>query len=58
MDRMIPSMDAVGGRSSINNSYGGVTVQNMNIRNDADIDLVARKLYDLKTRQGRGLGII
>ena len=56
LSKAIPSLEV--GTSGTTNSYGGVTVQNMTVRSDADIDLISRKLFDLQTRQGRGLGII
>ena len=55
LDSVIPAM---GGSGTTQNNFGGVTVQNMTVRNDSDIELVARRLYDLQTRTGRGLGIV
>lgn len=55
LDSVIPAM---GGSGATQNNFGGVTVQNMTVRNDSDIELVARRLYDLQTRTGRGLGIV
>lgn len=57
MSAAIPAMGSIGGSGSVSNSYGGVTVQNMTVRNDGDIDLIAKKLFDLQTKKGRGLGI-
>jgi len=36
---------------------GGVTVQNMYVRNDQDIKLVARELYNLQQTNARGRGL-
>lgn len=58
MSAVIPAMGSIGGNGAVNNNYGGVTVQNLTVRNEADIDLIAKKLYDLQTRKGRGLGIV
>ncbi len=57
MSAVIPAMGSIGGSGSVSNSYGGVTVQNMTVRNDGDIDLIAKKLFDLQTKKGRGLGM-
>lgn len=57
MSAAIPVMGSIGGNGTVSNNYGGVTVQNMTVRNDSDIDMIAKKLYDLQTRKGRGLGM-
>ena len=36
---------------------GGITVQNMYVRNDQDIKLVARELYNLQQQNARGRGL-
>jgi len=36
---------------------GGITVQNMYVRNDNDIKLVARELYNLQQQNARGRGL-
>lgn len=39
-------------------SYGGVTVQNLTVRNDNDIKVIAQELYNLQTRNARGMAVI
>ncbi len=36
---------------------GGITVQNMYVRNDQDIKLIARELYNLQQTNARGRGL-
>ena len=57
MSTVIPAMGSIGGNGTVSNNYGGVTVQNLTVRNDADIDLIAKKLYEMQRRTGRGLGM-
>jgi len=47
--------DAMGGGQVA--MAGGITVQNMYIRNDQDIKLVARELYNLQQTNARGRGL-
>lgn len=39
-------------------SYGGITVQNLTVRNDADIKAIARELYRLQVSNARGKGVV
>ena len=39
-------------------SYGGITVQNMVVRNDMDIKLIAEELYRLQVKNARGKGVV
>ena len=39
-------------------SYGGITVQNMVVRDEADIKLIAQELYRLQVRNARGRGVV
>ena len=57
MSTVIPAMGSIGGNGTVSNNYGGVTVQNLTVRNDADIDLIAKKLYEMQRRTRRGLGM-
>ena len=47
--------DAMGGEQVA--MAGGITVQNMYVRNDQDIKLVARELYNLQQQNARGRGL-
>ena len=47
--------EAIGGTQAA--MVGGVTVQNMYVRNDQDIKLVARELYNLQQTNARGRGL-
>ena len=47
--------DAMGGNQLA--MAGGITVQNMYVRNDQDIKLVARELYNLQQTNARGRGL-
>jgi phage-related minor tail protein len=47
--------DAMGGGQVA--MAGGITVQNMYVRNDQDIKLVARELYNLQQQNARGRGL-
>jgi phage-related minor tail protein len=47
--------DAMGGGQVA--MAGGITVQNMYVRNDQDIKLVARELYNLQQTNARGRGL-
>lgn len=47
--------DAMGGNQVA--MAGGITVQNMYVRNDQDIKLVARELYNLQQQNARGRGL-
>jgi len=47
--------DAMGGGQVA--MAGGITVQNMYVRNDQDIKLVARELYNLQQANARGRGL-
>ena len=47
--------DAMGGNQLA--MAGGITVQNMYVRNDQDIKLVARELYNLQQQNARGRGL-
>ena len=53
---------AVGGMTSNTDnrsySYGGITVQNMVVRNDMDIKLIAEELYRLQVKNARGKGVV
>jgi TP901 family phage tail tape measure protein len=48
--------DAMGGSDQLAMA-GGITVQNMYVRNDQDIKLVARELYNLQQTNARGRGL-
>lgn len=56
------SSAAVGGISSNTDnrsySYGGITVQNMVVRDEMDIKLIAQELYRLQVRNARGRGVV
>ena len=39
-------------------SYGGITVQNLTVRSDADIKAIARELYRLQVSNARGKGVV
>ena len=56
------SAAAVGGMTSNTDnrsySYGGITVQNMVVRNDMDIKLIAEELYRLQVKNARGKGVV
>lgn len=39
-------------------SFGGVTVQNLTVRSDADIKAIARELYRLQVSNARGKGVV
>jgi phage-related minor tail protein len=47
--------DAMGGNQLA--MAGGITVQNMYVRNDQDIKLIARELYNLQQTNARGRGL-
>ena len=47
--------EAMGGNQTA--MAGGITVQNMYVRNDQDIKLVARELYNLQQQNARGRGL-
>lgn len=47
--------DAMGGGQVA--MAGGITVQNMYVRNDHDIELIARRLHDLQQTNARGRGL-
>ena len=47
--------DAMGGNQLA--MAGGITVQNMYVRNDNDIKLIARELYNLQQTNARGRGL-
>ena len=53
---------AVGGMTSTTDnrsySYGGITVQNMIVRSETDIKLIARELYRLQVQNARGKGVL
>lgn len=46
-------------KMGVTNNYNGgdIIVQNMSVRNDNDIKLIARELYNLKHKESRGRGI-
>jgi hypothetical protein len=48
--------DAMGGGQVA--MAGGITVQNMYVRNDQDIKLVARELFNLQQTNARGRGLV
>lgn len=58
------SSTALGGlNSNVNTdnrsySFGGVTVQNLTVRSDADIKAIARELYRLQVSNARGKGVV
>ena len=39
-------------------SFGGVTVENLVVRNDMDIKLIAQELYRLQTKNARSKGVV
>lgn len=39
-------------------SYGGITVQNMVVRDEMDIKLIAQELYRLQVKNARGRGVV
>lgn len=39
-------------------SYGGITVQNMVVRSETDIKLIAQELYKLQVKNARGRGVV
>ena len=39
-------------------TYGGITVQNMVVRDEMDIKLIAQELYRLQVRNARGKGVV
>ena len=57
------SSAAVGGMSASTTdnrsySFGGITVQNMVVRDEADIKKIAQELYRLQVRNARGKGVV
>ena len=56
------SSAAVGGMTSATDnrsySYGGITVQNMVVRSEMDIKLIAQELYRLQVKNARGKGVL
>ena len=65
MSNVIPTMDsstmASAGSGVVNNnntSYGSIIVQNMQVSQPSDIQDVAKELFRLQSRNGRGLGIV
>ena len=53
-------MSGIGSSSADNRSYtyGGITVQNMVVRDEMDIKLIAQELYRLQVRNARGKGVV
>ena len=49
------------GTSNITNNTlnsGGITIQNMVVRNDQDIKLIAKELFYLQKQASRGMGVL
>lgn len=57
----ISSAAAQGFQSTTDNrsyTFGGITVQNLTVRSDTDIKLIAKELYQLQVRDSRGRGVM
>lgn len=55
------AMGGIGAPSTTDNrsySYGGITVQNMIVRSETDIKLIAQELYKLQVKNARGRGVV
>lgn len=54
------AVSGIGSSSADNRSYtyGGITVQNMVVRDEMDIKLIAQELYRLQVRNARGKGVV
>ena len=54
------AMGSMGSASTDNRSYsyGGITVQNMVVRSEMDIKLIAQELYRLQVKNARGKGVL
>lgn len=71
MQSMVPSLQAAAAGMTANAmgsmatttdnrsySYGGITVQNMVVRRETDIKLIAQELYKLQVKNARGRGVV
>lgn len=58
MDGLNSKQSTVTNSDNRSYSYGGITVQNMVVRSETDIKLIAQELYRLQVKNARGRGVV